>query len=136
MKPQLTYVLAVLFLVTYSLSGCKDTTSVSAGIDPDLIACWTHSGEETDPQGVMYRKCDYQTNWPPSHFRNRFTLRENMSAEYLVMHPADAHFLTEGTWTFNQPDNTFTIMDSKGQSVSTYKIIHVQTDKLILQPGN
>ena len=65
-------------------------------VRPDLIGCWTHAYEE----GYNYYKdCNAQT-FAPSHFRQIYDFKEDGTVNYLVLHPADAHYMQEAKWEY------------------------------------
>ncbi len=70
-------------------------------VDADaLLGRWVHAAEE-DAGGVeVYRRGEAE-DFPPRMYRQRYVFFEGGRAEALVPHPADAHYLAEGTWSLD-----------------------------------
>ena len=69
--------------------------------DPDvLLGRWVHAAEE-DAGGVEVYRRGGAEDFPPRMYRQRYTFSEGGRAEALVPHPADAHYLAEGTWSLD-----------------------------------
>jgi len=63
---------------------------------PDLIGCWTHAYEEGQN---LYKACDSQ-EFEVSWFRQVYDFKADGTVSYLVLHPADAHYMTDARWEF------------------------------------
>lgn len=63
---------------------------------PDLIGCWTNAYEEGHD---IYKGCDSQ-KFAVSHYRQVYDFRSDGTVNYLVLHPADAHFMQEAKWEY------------------------------------
>ncbi len=95
-----------------------------------LANCWTHSYEEqTQDELKIYRPCAYKT-FPPSRYRNTFTLNADNTCQASVLSPTDAHYNQGGNWTFNE--NTKILEINNGQ-VKIYKVIELTKDKLTVK---
>ncbi len=95
--------------------------------------CWTHSQEE-DASGreLTYRPCDYDS-FPISRYRAQYTFFEDNSCEYLVLHAADAHYLSIGRWEYDTESFELLVLDSMDNEVVKYELIELEEDRMILQ---
>ncbi|WP_286748111.1 MULTISPECIES: hypothetical protein [unclassified Roseivirga] len=82
--------------------------------NPDLVGCWTHAYEEGQ---TIYKGCDSQT-FGLSRFRQVYDFRADGTVNYLVLHPADAHYMDEAKWEYVSNRNQVLIKD-----IETNKII-------------
>jgi len=72
--------------------------NLTSNSDSLIINCWTDSHEEATHDGSdIYRPCDFKA-FPPSRYRNAFTLKEDGTCNYLVLAPDDAHHFLDGKW--------------------------------------
>lgn len=73
----------------------------TAALEPGaLLGHWVHAAEE-DAGGVeVYRRGEPE-GFPARMYRQRYAFSEGGHAEALVPHPADAHYMAEGTWTLD-----------------------------------
>jgi len=89
----------IVLALALTLGSCRDEgTSGQA-----WISDWTHAYEE-DGKGVQVYRPTISSTFPASHFRMRYVFSKNGTCEYLVLHPADAHFMAKGTWKLD-PSN-------------------------------
>lgn len=114
------------------LLACKtkkmDTDKTSES--PLLANCWTHSYEEEAQDGLkVFRPCDYKT-FPPSRYRNTFTLNADKTCNASVLAANDGHYSEKGSWTFDADNKILKI--NNGQLV-TYKVVEIMTDKLVVK---
>jgi hypothetical protein len=125
--------LATILSGLYAVS-CNDPDKVSLNLD-ELLKCWTSSYEESaGVDGNLFRPCDFM-EFPATHFRSRFTLFENNEATYLELSPVDAHEIVPGTWNYDDDAKVLTIKNTSGQTVYNYKVIKLESEKLILKPN-
>lgn len=82
--------------------------------NPDLVGCWTHAYEEGQ---TIYKGCDAQA-FGLSRFRQVYDFRADGTVNYLVLHPADAHYMDEAKWEYVSNRNQVLIKD-----IETNKII-------------
>ena len=82
----------------------------------DFYQTWVHSYEEnsTDTSDV-YRPESYK-EFQPSRFRRMYIFEEDGTCQWLVLHPADAHYIESGTWLTSGKDNREILLyDANGQ---------------------
>ncbi len=119
-------ILTITFLIS-----CTKTSTVKT--NPFLFNCWTDSYEESEnKESTIYRSCDYKV-FDSSHYRNSFTLREDLTLDYLVLSPVDAHFFIEGTWELNESMDVITLFSNDDKVLAKYKIVEIEEDMLSLK---
>ncbi len=121
----------LLFALLVSAVSC--TVGKEAASDNSLMLnCWKHSYEEEIEGGNrIYRPCDY-TTFPPSRYRESFTLSENDQSTYSVLAPTDAHYNEEGGWNYDETSQTLTITNADNEMVKKFQVIEMLSDKLVL----
>lgn len=62
-----------------------------------LLGEWVHAVEEDAGRVEVYRRGD-PDRFPPRMYRQRYAFARGGRARALVAHPADAHYLADGTW--------------------------------------
>jgi hypothetical protein len=75
--------------------------------EKNLLGSWSHSFEEEPGQDdvEIYRPTESR-GFPLAWFRMRYVFNEDRSCEWLVLHPADAHYMTSGSWDVDHRDKT------------------------------
>lgn len=131
---RLIMVLLVLIVCTNCSDDATDPSSPMKGRyseSADFFQGWTRSfEEETDPNDAIqiYRPSDSR-EFPASWFRNRYAFREDGSCEWLVLHPADAHYMETATWkTSFFGRNEISIINQLGTEVVHFKILDLASD--------
>lgn len=121
--------LYLLLLVCSSFTKCQDIQAT------DLVGCWMHSYEEETKTSnhQAYRSCDYK-DFPPSRFRFSMELNIDGSCKWLVLSPSDAHYMTEGTWSFTKSSNLLELFSKTGELVKSYELAAVEPALLLLSP--
>ena len=121
-----------LIMTTLFLVSCKATVKQEAGHDPLLLNCWKHVHEEDKNDGALvFKSCDQE--FGPAMYRENFVLTADGKAQYLIPHPADAHYMGNGTWTYDAGTNTVLIADSTGVKAHAYEIVEVEKTKLLVR---
>ena len=100
----------ILFCLLFCLISCKND---SAEMDPNIEGCWANAQEEGEH---LYKACDAQV-FAPSRFRQTYTFNANGSCEFLVLHPADAHYTREAEWRYDSACNEIHIIDPDSDEV-------------------
>ena len=114
------------------ITGCKDLENNSA-FDPMLLGCWINSREEqVTEDSLFYRPCDYLVEWPASRYTHSFVLEENGQGSYWVLHPADAHYWADCSWTFDAATRILTLYVHEFQEERSFRVHEITSDKLIL----
>lgn len=80
---------------------------------PDLIGCWTNAYEEGYN---IYKGCNVQS-FSPSHFRQVYDFHDDGTVNYLVLHPADAHYMQEAKWVYVGSKNEVHIRELQNNQV-------------------
>ena len=128
-------ILLLLFvLATCSLyTGCKECESEMSQLTDIPLGCWINAREEqNDPDILIYRPCDFMEEWPLSWYRNRFVLEENGNGSYMVLHPADAHYMSDCTWAYNAEEKTLTFHVNDIQEEIRYLVLNIEPGKIVL----
>jgi len=121
------FTLITFFLISFQASGQKISKS-------DLIGCWTDSSEE-NIQGsneYIYRPCDYKI-FPSARFRFKMNLKGGSVCSYLVLSPDDGHYMTNGSWSFNEETNQLKIYDG---DIEIFKCIIESVEHNLLKIKN
>lgn len=127
-----------LFAFVLIVSACDD-----AGLSPNLLTgelqqAWTHSFEEQEDVNSttrIYRKSDSR-EFAVSRFRDAFEFKSDGTCRYLVLHPADAHYFAEGTYTLDSEEKQLRIFDSQNELVKAFEIVELQEELLIIKALN
>ncbi|HAH20686.1 MAG: hypothetical protein A2Y00_04750 [Omnitrophica WOR_2 bacterium GWF2_43_52] len=98
-----------------------------------LYQTWFNSYEEQESRTESietYRPEGFK-EFPPSRFRNEYIFKEDGSCQWLVLHPADAHYLKSGTWEVSPDDDqVILIYDQQHSLQKSFRIIEIQKDLL------
>lgn len=123
----LSFIVAA-FVIFQSCNSTANLSSSSA--TKALQQNWKHSHEESSTDGSeIYRPSNYKT-FPPSMFRQAYNLQANGKCEYLVLHPADAHYMAKGNWSYDPETHTLEIKDAYFKTVAKYEVVELGKDIL------
>ncbi len=123
----------ILFLAVIVFASCaKSSLSTKTSYPEELQKEWKHSYEESAGNVEIYRPADYKT-FAPSKFRQVYQLEENGRCEYLVLHPADAHYMAPGTWNYRPDIRQLRILNSNGGQVVLFEVLEITNNLLKLQ---
>ncbi len=113
----------------YSNSLKIDSTSSYDIEASDLTGCWLDSREENSSESniKIYRPCDFE-GIPPSRFRYKVILEEDLTCSWLNLSPTDGHFMTNGTWLLK--GNSISIFNDKGVEVNQFVINYIDNEVL------
>ena len=115
------------------LSGCATGISTMKNNYPSALQKeWKHSYEESASGIEIYRPSDYKP-FPPSMFRQVYNFKADGRCEYLVLHPADAHYMAKGTWNYNPETHYVQIRNEKGEQVVLLEVLDVEKNILKVQ---
>jgi len=102
--------------------------------EKNLLGSWSRSLEEEPiPDDVEYYRPTGSREFPPTWFRMRYVFNEDQSCQWLVLHPADAHYMTSGTWKVDPHDKTvILIYDADGEVVESrsFRVVELTADIL------
>ena len=122
-------------IVVFALTGCADSEADIDVVD-GLLQSWTQAFEEQDDANSprrIYRLSDSQS-FAPARFRSSYVFRADATCQYLFLHPADAHFMKEGYYTYDEESRILEIFDAEeDQLVISYTVIQISDDRLILE---
>lgn len=119
-------------IISIANSSCK-TTAVQGAEHALLQKEWKHSYEEKSTDGTeVYRPADYK-QFPASMFRQVYNLKANGECEYLVLHPADAHYMAKGTWSYDPSAKVLEIKDASAKTVKKYEVRELKSNLLKLK---
>jgi hypothetical protein len=104
--------------------------------DKNLLGSWSHSSED-EPRQVhnvqIYRRTESR-EFLPAFFRMRYVFNEDRSCEWLVLHGADRHYMTSGTWDVDHRDKTVILVyDADGVVVESVSFRVVELTAEILR---
>lgn len=92
-----------------------------------LQKCWTLA-EDRDTTQVFYRCGDERLGF--SRFRPTYKLLPNNKCEYLVLHPADAHFLEDGVYEYDPEISELKIWGFEGELIANFKVISISEKEM------
>lgn len=132
MKPTTLKKLLIFSLVIFTLSSFSTCVE---NAEKELLGCWKNSREESkDPAlSTAFRPCDFM-EFPPSRFRFSFELKKEGECKMSMIGATDAHYMENGTWTFNKKTNLLELFDKEGNSYRKFEVLRVESDLLDLKP--
>jgi len=129
-------ILAAVIVVNVS---CTESPQLAAykgnDYDKNLLGSWSHSFEEEPTQGEVeiYRPTESR-EFLPAWFRMRYVFNEDRSCDWLVLHPADAHYMTSGVWSVDPHDKmVILVYDAEGLVVERVSFTVVELTAEILR---
>jgi hypothetical protein len=117
------------FILAITCNQCVAQKASSTLDISSLYNCWTDSREETslDSSFSIFRPCDFKS-FPASRFRFRIEFKENGECSWLNLAPNDAHYMVQGTWSYDKEKRIITVKDQSGNVFATYKPISIAGD--------
>lgn len=124
--------LLIFSLVVFTLSSFS---TCMENLDKELLGCWTDSREESKDPAVssVFRPCDFM-EFPPSRFRFSFELMKAGQCKISMVGATDAHFMEDGTWTFDKKTKLLDLFDREGNSHRKFEVLSIDTNILELRP--
>ncbi|PWL32242.1 MAG: hypothetical protein DCO95_03420 [Roseivirga sp. XM-24bin3] len=113
-------ILIILFSIGVLVFSCEEQR-------PEIIGCWANVYEEGQD---VYKPCNMQA-FAPGHFRQVYDFRSDGTVNYLVLHPADAHFMREAKWVYKMADSQVDIIDSTTDELLLKLSISIHSDDAI-----
>lgn len=108
-------------------------TGPSLTASVDFEQSWTRSFEEeaNEPAGVqIYRPSDSQ-QFPAADFRNRYVFERDGNCQWMVLHPADAHYMEPASWKLDSADpNIISIVNQLGVEVVRIRVLELRPDHM------
>ena|SRR3989338_2663901 len=121
-----------LFLIVTFFQKTPDSSAAPENLQY-LYQSWFHSYEEQESCAEpveIYRPEGFK-EFPPSRFRMNYIFKEDGSCQWLVLHPADAHYLTSGTWEVSRDDDQIVLIyDQQHNLHHSLRIIEMQKNLL------
>ncbi len=125
--------LPVLFVLLVITTSCQKKNDIDT-IQPALFKnTWIESYEENPSHDIrIYRPDDYK-EFPPARFRQVFDFKTHNDCHYLVLAPNDAHYMTEGVWTYENSNRVLTILNPDSEVAHRFEVIELKEDLLKLK---
>ncbi|MFZ6033905.1 MULTISPECIES: hypothetical protein [Melioribacter] len=124
------HIIFAVFTILLSTTACNEEPTKSEAIEIGLLFnTWYDSYEEKTDSTDIFRPEGYK-EFPPSRFRRRITFNDDGACSWLVLHPADAHYLETGTWKFNGAERLIFVYNNKGEEVHVMKILELNRELL------
>lgn len=126
-----------LFLLVVLFTSCQKTPNESGLAESHqyLYQSWIHSFEEqaqpTDSIRI-YRPEGFK-EFPPGKFRMKYVFEKDGSCQWLVLYPADAHYLTSGRWETSPDDDQVILLYNQQHELLksiSFKIVDLKEDLL------
>ncbi|MEG9327516.1 hypothetical protein V6B16_06190 [Salinimicrobium catena] len=128
------FFLPLIFVLNLFLLGCeKDEELIQTSF---MNVQWIESFEEKTSEEIEVYRTGNVDDFPPSWYRQIFYFDNNNEVEYSVLAANDAHYMTSGTWEYDEETKIIKIYNSDSEKVFEFKIVE-QTDqvlKLIANP--
>ena len=127
---------AFLFLIITFFQKMPDSSAIPENLQY-LYQAWFNSYEEQESrtESIETYRPEGLKEFPPSRFRNEYIFKEDGSCQWLVLHPADAHYLKSGTWEVSPGDDqVILIYDQQHNLQKSFRIIEIQKDLLRIKP--
>ena len=125
-----------LFLIVTFFQKMPDSSAVPENLQY-VYQAWFHSYEEQKNRAEpieIYRPEGFK-EFPLSRFRMEYIFKEDGSCQWLVLHPADAHYLKSGTWEVSRDETqVILIYDQQHNLQKSFRIIEIQKDLLRIKP--
>lgn len=122
----------ILFFVFLYACHTEPTKPASLGW-VNFYQSWVHSREEETVDSLDIYRPKGNQEFPESWFRMKYVFVEDNTCQWLVLHPADAHYLESGTWPTSSADKRVVLLyDSTGalQESISFRVISLQEDLL------
>lgn len=127
----LTKTLALLFSILL-LFACNKSEELKDNPEQLLLKTWVHSLEEETQKNLhIFRPSDFK-EFPPTWFRQTFTLRNDKTCQYLVLAPNDGHYFEEGFWVYEDSSKSLKIFDKNHKAVLHYTIMYLDNELMEL----
>lgn len=132
MKHKTLKKLIILTLLTFVFSGFSTCIENQ---ETELLGCWKNSREESkDPAvSIVFRPCDFM-EFPPSRFRFSFELMKAGKCKISMVGPTDAHYMENGTWTFDKKTKVLELFNAEGNSHRKFELLKFEENFLELKP--
>lgn len=121
------------FVLIVGISSCDKVAENSKIVFSDLIGEWTHSFEEQEDVNGEVKIFRYSTSqeFAVSRFRDAYEFKKDGTCRYMFLHPADAHHMKDGKYTFDSENNTIRIF-SKDDVFLKELTVKKLTDNLLI----
>lgn len=127
-------ILSLGFLVAVVFS-CEEALTDDSPGSAFLLQRWTHSIEEqNDANSVIrtFRPSDSR-EFAPARFRDAYEFKEDGTCLYMFLHPADAHSMKNGTYTYDAEKKTLRIFSADGDFLKEFTLHQLNHDVLVME---
>lgn len=123
-------VLASVMMIT----GCEKDDEVNQ--TSFLKKRWIESFEEKTSEEIeIYRSGAYE-DFPPTWYRQAFYFDDNDVCRYSVLAPDDGHYMTTGSWKYDEKTNIIKILNSDSEILYEFEVVGVTNNLLKLRAKN
>ena len=120
---------------TDSGDAAASETSVAA-LEQEVLGSWTHAREEDNSypgESQVFRPSDSR-EWPPLMFRQTIEFATEGQCQRLVLHPADAHFMTPCQWQVDPTQaDKISVSSPDGDAVARLRVVEIGPNILRLE---
>lgn len=99
---------------------------------PKLIGCWVDSIDEyqADSEIKIFRPCNFKV-FPKNRYK--LELKAKSLCSWLYLAPNDAHYMVNGTWTYDNDTKILKIFDGSVSIIKQFKLVEVEKDMLKME---
>lgn len=124
--------IGLLVAVMYSCGDALKDTDIAPEL---LLEAWTHSMEEQEDANSSIRIFRPSDSWQfaPSRFRDAYEFMDDGVCRYMFLHPADAHQMREGNYTYDVEKSTIRIFSAEGDFLKAFSVKELSRDILVME---
>lgn len=121
------------FIIAFS--SCEEPLTDSEVVSSLLMNEWTHAFEEQEDRNVteMVFRPSASKSFAASRFRDAYQFSDDSTCRYMFLHPADAHHMKDGTYTYEPKDSTIRIFSEDDVFLKEFKVIKLESDLLVME---
>lgn len=124
-----------LSVLVITFSSCEEALTDSEVVSSLLMNEWTHAFEEQEDRNVteMVFRPTVSKSFAISRFRDAYQFSDDGTCRYMFLHPADAHHMKDGKYTYEPKDNTIRIFSEDDVFLKEFKVIKLESDLLVME---
>lgn len=128
-------ILLLSIVMSMLITACEEPDLTGIRVSAALPQSWTHAFEEQDNanSGTRIYRLTGSREFAPSWFRDVYEFKADGACRYLVLHPADVHYMADGKYSFDQLNGILSIYDSEDDLVKAFEVIRLETDLLVMR---
>lgn len=128
-------VFLILSLFVITLNACEEALTDSEVVSSLLMNDWTHAFEEQEDRNVaeMIFRPTASKSFAASRFRDAYQFSDDGTCRYMFLHPADAHHMKNGKYTYEPKDNTIRIFSEDDVFLKEFKVIKLESGLLVME---